>query len=439
MECLGLTIANTRIIPNFLIILILFSGCATDKTVKNINNLNLPIETTDNYSDLNKKSANSEEEKTDLLIESIINRMTLEEKIGQLFIISVRDSFNGSRMVRADDYMKNIIETYKPGGIILFTINFTNPEQTQTLIRETQHLSSLPLFVAVDEEGGVVARLGNSERMSVTLLPPAAVIGKTGNTEYAVMASKVISSELKALGFNMNMAPVADVNTNKKNPVIGNRTYSSDPFEAGKMVAAVVTAMTEENMTSVLKHFPGHGDTSGDTHKGDVILEHDKMRLNTIEFVPFKMGIEAGADMVMTAHIKVPLVTGSDLPATMSPVMLKDILRKELGFEGIIITDAMDMGAVTNYWDSDEAALNALLAGVDIILMPSNIKKAINGIKNALEKKIITTERIEESLKRILKVKIARGMFDASPELNEETLSILGSDEHKRIISSIPR
>lgn len=434
-----MTIAKTGIIPNFLIILILFSGCATDKIIKNSNNSNLSIETSVKSEGIPEELGLSEDEIIDLQINKIMKRMSLNEKIGQLFILSVRNSYNGTRMLHADAYMKHIIDTYKPGGIIFFTINFETPLQTQELIRETQELSSIPLFIAVDEEGGAVARLGNTRRMSVTELPPAAVIGRTGNTDYAVMASKVISSELNALGFNMNMAPVADVNTNKKNPIIGNRTYSGDPLEAGKMVAAVIGAMAEENMISVLKHFPGHGDTNADTHKGNVILKHNIERLNTVEFVPFKMGIDAGADVVMTAHIQVPEVTDSNLPATMSPVILQDILRNKLGFQGIIITDAMDMGAIVKYWDADEAAVQAIEAGVDIVLIPADVPLAIEGIKAALTTGELTINRIDESIKRILKVKIKRQLFNKDFYSTEELLSTLGSEEHQRIIDSIPQ
>nr|MDA3811498.1 glycoside hydrolase family 3 protein [Spirochaetaceae bacterium] len=378
-----------------------------------------------------------EKDLLEIEVERILNNMTIEEKIGQLFIIAVRNSFNNTRMLHADEYMRNIINVYKPGGIILFTVNFDTPEQTRDLIRETQLMSEIPLFFAVDEEGGNVARLGNSERMSVTLIPPAAVIGRTNKTEYAAMASKVISSELKALGFNMNMAPVADVNTNIHNQVIGNRTYSQDPFEAGKMVAAVTEAMNEENMISVLKHFPGHGDTDADTHVGEVILNHNKERLERIEFIPFKMGISAGADAIMIAHIKVPLVSLSDLPATMSSVLLQDILRDELGFNGIIITDAMDMGAIKNNWSADEAAINAFIAGVDIILMPTSLKKATEGIGKALDNKVISLERINESVRRILRVKIKRGLFSKKNRGSDDLKSILGSEDHKNIIKTI--
>ncbi|MBN2655698.1 MAG: hypothetical protein JXR86_01455 [Spirochaetales bacterium] len=363
--------------------------------------------------------------------------MTLDEKIGQLFLISVRNSYNGSRMLVADEYMKKIIETYKPGGIILFTINFDNPVQTRDLIRGTQSLSSIPLFIAVDEEGGKVARLGNTDRMSVTKLPPAAVIGRTGNREYARMASRVISRELKAFGFNMNMAPVADVNTNSLNPVIGDRTYSSDPEKAGIFVAEVVRTMSDENMISVLKHFPGHGDTSSDSHMGDVVLHHQIDRLESVEFVPFRMGIEAGADAVMTAHIKIPDVTGNDLPATMSPMVLQGILREEMGFKGIIITDAMDMGAVKNYWSADEAAVNAIKAGADIILMPASLEEAVKGIKDALVSGTLTEERINESLRRILRVKLKRGIFDQNLSGSEQLMEIIGTREHKMIIETI--
>ncbi len=434
-----MTIGKTGFIPIFFIILILISACATDKDVISYKNTNLPIETDTRSIENDKKPELSTDEILDLRIESIINDMSLDEKIGQLFIISVRNSYNGSRMLHADNYMKEIIEKYKPGGLILFSVNFSDPIQTRDLIRDTQALSRIPMFMAVDEEGGIVARLGNSERMSVTKLPPAAVIGRTGNTEYARIAARVISEELKAFGFNMNMAPVADVNTNSKNPIIGNRTYSSTPYEAGVMVAAVTETMAEENMISVLKHFPGHGDSSTDTHKGDVILNHNIERLEKIEFIPFRMGIEAGADVVMTAHIKVPAVTGSDMPATMSPVLLQDILRKNLGFEGIIITDAMDMGAIKQYWSADEAAVNALKAGIDIILIPASIYDAVRGIKSALNSGELSMERIDQSLRRILKVKLKHGLFLEGISGAENILSKIGSKEHRDLIDQIPR
>lgn len=426
---------SSGIIPIFFLILTLFASCATDKQQDLHLKPTLPIETSDSFKEKPVETEPSEEEILEREVETLLKSMSLDEKIGQLFIISVRNSYNASRMLKADDYMKNVIDKIKPGGIILFTINFANPLQTRDLIRDTQAMSAIPLFMAVDEEGGVVARLGNTDRMSVTKLPPAAVIGRTGNREYAMTASRVISTELKAYGFNMNMAPVADVNTNHKNPVIGNRTYSDDPYEAGSMVSSVVRAMDEENMISVLKHFPGHGDTSADTHKGDVILQHDRDRLESVEFIPFQMGIEAGADAVMTAHIKVPNVTDSDLPATMSPLMLQGILRKELDFQGIIMTDAMDMGAIKYNWSSGEAAVKAIQAGVDIILIPAHPGEAARGIREALSEGILTEDRIDESVRRILRVKVKRGLFQEEIPGSDDLMEIIGSEKHRRIIS----
>jgi len=439
MERSDLNTVRNGIIPRFLLILILFAGCATDPVVKMETNANLPIETEDSLTEMEEQILPTEDEILDNRVQTLLSSMSMDEKIGQLFLISVRNSYNGTRMLSADDYMKKIVETYKPGGIILFTINFDNPLQTRDLIRGTQALSEIPLFVAVDEEGGVVARLGNSERMSVTKLPPAAVIGRTGDEEYARLATEVISRELKAYGFNMNMAPVADVNTNRSNPVIGNRTYSGNPGEAGKMVARVVRTMGDEQMISVLKHFPGHGDTSSDTHKGDVVILHDLERLETVEFVPFRMGIEAGADAVMTAHIKMPEVTEEDVPATMSSRLLEGILREELGFEGLIITDAMDMGAIKNYWSAGEAAVKAIKAGVDIILIPASLGEAVEGIQKALKDGILTEQRIDESVRRILRVKLKRGLFENTTSGSDSLLEIIGSEEHRNIIESIPR
>ncbi|MBI9099836.1 MAG: hypothetical protein JEY91_15255, partial [Spirochaetaceae bacterium] len=210
-----------------------------------------------------------------------------------------------------------------------------------------------------------------------------------------------------------------------------------NPQKAGEMVAAVTEAMRESQMISVLKHFPGHGDTSADSHKGDVILNLNRERLFHVEFIPFIMGIEAGVDAIMTAHIKVPLVTGSDMPATMSPVFLKDILRGELKFKGLIITDAMDMGAVKNFWTPDEAAVKALVAGVDIILMPASIGDAINGIRSALDQGRLSIDRIDQSVRRILKVKLRRGLYKDEIPGAEDIMSILGSDEHNKMIREI--
>ena len=432
-----MTRGKVRIIPNFLIILILFSGCATENSLIIPKDVNLSIETTTKVEVSPEKIDISKIDLIDSQAESLLEEMTIDEKIGQLFILAVRNSYNGSRMLHADEFMADIIDKYKPGGIILFAVNFANPVQTRDLIRGTQLMSNIPLFIAVDEEGGKVARLGNTGRMSVTLLPPAALIGKTGNTEFAGKAAGVIATELKALGFNMNMAPVADVNTNPHNSVIGNRTYSSDPVEAGKMVAAVTETFQFENIVAVLKHYPGHGDTSEDTHMGDVVLKHTKERLDSVEFIPFKMGIEAGVDAIMTAHIKVPFVTGTDLPATMSSVLLKDILRKELGFNGIIITDAMDMGAVKKYWTADTAAVNALTAGVDIILMPSDISLAISGIKEALNNGTLTIKRLNESVRRILKVKFKQNIMSDEIPGADNLEKYLSTVEHKKIINSI--
>ncbi len=381
-----------------------------------------------------------EQTKTDIMeqeIRLLLQKMTIDEKIGQLFILSVRNTYYGKRMLYADKYLSDIIDKYKPGGFILFAINFETPEQTRALIRDMQALSDIPLFIAVDEEGGRVARLGNTGKMSVTLLPPAAVIGKTGDTENAEKAAGIIAVELKALGFNMNMAPIADVNTNPANTVIGDRTYSDDPVEAGVMAAAAAQSMQAENIIAVLKHFPGHGDTNADTHSGAVVLNHSKEHLDEVEFVPFKTGIDAGADAVMTAHIKLPQITDTDLPATMSPVILTDILRGELGFGGIIITDSMDMGAVKNYWQADEAAVNAMKAGIDIILMPEDIQLAVSGIKKAVESGVLSIRRINESVSRILKLKYKRNILHGGIPGADNLDEILGNEEHQEIINTI--
>lgn len=366
------------------------------------------------------------------IINNIIDSMTLEEKIGQLFIFQIRNNFDGSPRTAVNENLVNFLNKYKPGGVILFSQNVRDNRQVEKLISDLQATADIPLFIGVDEEGGIVSRLGKEPRVDVTHLPSALKIGNKNNPELGYNTGLVLGRELRALGINMDMAPVADVNTNPKNPVIGNRTYSADPHKAGKMVERVIEGFHVHDIASIIKHFPGHGDTSLDTHFGTVVSPHSRERLESIEFIPFRYGIDAGADAIMTAHIVMAGISSSELPATLNPEIITGIIREDLEYQGIIITDALDMGAISQNYSSSETAVLGIKAGIDILLIPNNQPKAYKALLDAVLNREISEERIDESVFRILKVKRDRNILD--PKERTETIEDVKNDpEHIKL------
>ncbi len=329
--------------------------------------------------------------------QQLLSEMTLEEKIGQLFFVAFRRNKYSNHTVMNEE-IEAFMMKYKPGGVILFSENITSASQTKKLITDLKALSNIGLFVGIDEEGGKVVRT------SALDLPKIPSAGKMKPEEVSVYASE-IAAYLKDLGFNFDFAPVADINTNPKNTVIGDRAFSSDENVAGVAVADFVRVLEQEGIHTSVKHFPGHGDTHTDSHDGFVYVDHDLERLLSKELVPFKAGIDAGATAVMVGHIATPNVTGNDLPAIFQSFLLKDILREKLKFDGLIITDALDMGAVVNYYTSGETAIKCLEAGIDMLLMPQNPEEAFLAVKTAVESGEISVERLDESVLRILMVK----------------------------------
>lgn len=370
------------------------------------------------------------------IIEKQIKNMSLKEKIGQLFIVAFRSNLKGEPLHYLDDYTRHIIEEYNPGGIILFSQNIDSIQQTKKLIEEFKLNAKVPMFIAIDEEGGKVSRLNSSGKMHATKLPGNQLIGKTGETELAFRTGVLIAEELSSLGFNMNFAPVADVNTNPKNPVIGSRSFGSEPGLVGEMVVEMVRGMQSKSICTVLKHFPGHGDTSQDSHNDAVVLNHNRERLDKVEFIPFIKGIEAGTDGIMTAHIQIPEITGESIPATLSPEILTGILRNEMNFDNLIITDALEMKAISKYWSPAEASVAAFKAGADILLMPGSLSEAFNAILDAINKGEIPVERLDDSVRRILRVKRERNILNPIPNLADPE-KILGSEEHLELVREI--
>ena len=274
------------------------------------------------------------------IIQEIIDDMTPAEKAGQLLMADFRQNTDGTGMTTLSEEAKEALAEYHMGGVILFAENLDTTEQTQQLTADLQAAADLPLFIGIDEEGGIVSRLGKSN-IEHDEFPPAAEM------EDVFWAGTSIGSTLSMLGINVDFAPVADVNTNPDNPIIGTRAFSSDPQAAADKVSEFISAMQELDVSACAKHFPGHGDTAMDSHKGETYVEHDMERLRTVEFVPFEQAIATGVDFIMAGHIKTPNATTDDLPASLSPEML-GILRNDLGFGGIIITDSMNMGAIVD-------------------------------------------------------------------------------------------
>lgn len=390
-----------------LLCMFLLSGCGTPT----VDNVTQPEENATEDKSQAVTAEETELEKKEKFLDEKLENMTLEEKIGQLFMLAYRKNEDGSNATELTQDIKSSLQERKPGGVILFGENIDTPEQVKQLIADMQESSYIPLFIGVDEEGGRVSRLQTSGKMNVVEIPPAEDIGKSGDITKAYDVGKVIGEELKELGFNVDFAPVADINTNPDNPVIGDRAFGSDPQLVSDMVAAFIDGLHQKNMSAAVKHFPGHGDTSTDTHLGETVMEHDRNRLDTVELVPFRRAIAADVDFIMAAHILTPNVTTDGLPASLSKQMLTGILREELGYDGLIITDAMDMGAIVKVYGSGEAAVLAIEAGADIVLMPANVEEAYEAIQEAVESGRISGEALAEKVKRILSFKYEKGYF----------------------------
>ncbi|MBQ2924478.1 MAG: glycoside hydrolase family 3 [Anaerotignum sp.] len=343
-----------------------------------------------------------EEVKTEY-IQSMIDEMDAAEKAGQLIMADFRTNADGTGMTVLSDEAKDALREYYVGGVILFAENLDTKEQTQQLTYDLQAAAHMPLFIGIDEEGGLVSRL-NKSNIEHEVFPPAAEM------EDVSWAGTSIGSSLGELGINVDFAPVADVNTNPDNPVIGTRAFSSDPQAAASKVAEFISSIQSMGVSACAKHFPGHGDTAMDSHLGETYVEHDMERLRSVEFVPFEQAITAGTDFIMAGHIKTPNATTDGLPATLSAEML-GILRNELGFDGIIITDAMNMGAIVEEYGAGESAVMAVQAGIDMVLMPLSMEEAHATLTDAVGKGIISEERVNDALWHILSLKYDKGLL----------------------------
>lgn len=344
------------------------------------------------------------------LAETYLQTMTTEQKLWQLFITTPEAITHVNVATRAGETTKTALQTYPVGGLCYFADNLKEAEQVKIMLTNTQAYAAAGLFLCIDEEGGTVSRAGSNPAMEVTPMKAAAEYGAAGDAAALYADAVKLAQELTALGFNLNFAPVADLAMETESSEIGTRAYSSDPKVVSDMVAAMVNGLREGGMLSCLKHFPGHGSAETDSHKDTSISKLTVEELQEADWMPFQSGITQGVPFVMLSHL-----TNRNLskePASLSPEVV-DYLRQELGFTGIIITDSQKMGAIANHYSSSEAAVLAIEAGADMILMPADLQAAYDGLKAAVDEGKLTEERLNESVLRILTVKFEQGIMQA--------------------------
>lgn len=353
----------------------------------------------------------SEEDIINEKAEEILGSMTLEEKVGQLFIVDFEALNGGQTSTEFNDVIQNTLKKYHVGGVIYFANNLVTREQTIKLNEELQKNSSIPMFISVDEEGGTVSRIADNENMGTTKFTSMRKIGDSRDINKAYEVGFTIGKEINELGFNLDFAPDADVITNPNNTEIGSRSFGTDANIVSEMVPQVVKGLHENNVCAALKHFPGHGGSEANSHNEFSYTPQNLEGLRQVEFLPFKAGMKEDADFILVSHIAAPNVTGDNTPCSLSSTIITDILRNELKYDNVVITDALNMKAVTNYYTPKESSIAALKAGGDMLLMPVSLDEAYNSVISACNNGTISEERLNQSVKRILKVKIKRGII----------------------------
>lgn len=365
------------------------------------------------FSDVEERTADEvalQSEADAARIDELIGSMTLEQKVAQLFIVTPEDLLGGGGPVTSGDELQAALAERPVGGVIFFEQNLVNPDQTTALLASTRESTiaacGVEPFLAIDEEGGTVVRVAANPAFGVQNLGDMADVGAGGDPTAAWNAATYMGGYLSDLGFNLDFAPVADVASNPESDTMRRRSFGSDPQLVAQMVTAQVEGFGETGVLCCAKHFPGIGDAVGDSHDESISLDKTLDELTAHELVPFAAAIDAGAPMVMVGHLELPAVTGDDTPASLSPAIITDVLRGQLGFEGVIVTDSFSMDAITAEYDSAQAAVAAIQAGADIVLMPQGFEDAYQGVLVAVADGTISEDRIDESLRRILALKL---------------------------------
>lgn len=344
----------------------------------------------------------TDEDYLDQIARSCIAEMPLEDKIDGLFMITPEALTGVDTVIQAGETTKQKLSEHPVGGLVYFQKNIKSKEQLQEMLAATKNALYYPVFLAVDEEGGTVSRVAQSGIASNA--GSQSEIGKTCDPVKAGEHGETIGTYLSECGFNVNFAPVADVLT-EEGTALKDRSFGTDSSVVGSMVAAEVESMQKTGVSACLKHFPGMGDTMEDTHDGKAVSQKTLDDLRALDFPSFQAGISAGSDFVMVGHVSMPNVTGDETPCSLSGVIVNDLLRNELGYDGIVITDALNMKAITSSYSSEQAAVMAIQAGADMLLMPEDFQAAYDGVLKAVQDGTILEERIDESLMRIYRVK----------------------------------
>ena len=347
----------------------------------------------------------TEEEKPSLVDETLVG-MTLHEKVCQMMFVTPEELTGEDGVTVAGDATRQALENYPVGGIVYFAKNLESQDQVKEMIDNSQKYSSIGLFVATDEEGGVVNRL--MDTVGTTYIGSMYYYKDDGD-ETAYENAYTIANDMSALGFNLDFAPVADVWSNPDNTVIGERAYSDDYAQAAELVGNAVKGFNDGGVMCTLKHFPGHGDTAEDSHYSSAYVHRTKEEIMADEMQPFRSGIEAGAEFVMVGHLIVPDI--DEVPATLSYKIATGILRDELKFEGVAITDSFEMESIADNYSVDDAVVMSVKAGMDMILQPKDMASAVNSIEQAVADGELSEDRIDESVRRILTLKESRGLL----------------------------
>lgn len=351
------------------------------------------------------------EKKVEDKVNQLMQNMTISDMVYQMLFVTPESITKIGTAIAAGETTKLALEKYPVGGLIYFSKNFETREQTMQMIANSQSYSKIPLFIGVDEEGGKVARLGSNDAMGTTKHPPMKEIGDNGDTQKAYNVGKTLASDLKALGFNVDFAPDADVLVNPNNTEIGDRSFGSDATLVAGMVENVVKGLQENGVSAVLKHFPGHGSTQVDSHTGYSASTRTLDEMKQTEFLPFQTGIGAGVDFIMVSHMTPVNVVAEKVPASVSKEIITDILLNDLQYKGIVITDSFSMGAITEQFSAKESAVRAIKAGVDMILMPADLETTHKALIDAVDNGEISKERIEQSVRKILTLKVKKQLI----------------------------
>ncbi len=344
-------------------------------------------------------------------VQEKLDEMTLEQKVAQLFVVRPESLTGVSQVIAAGDATKAALEKMPVGGVVYFADNLQDTDQTREMLSNTmkfgEEISGLPLFLCVDEEGGTVSRVGGNPGFGVDNVGDMCDVGATGDTDHAYEVAKHIGTYLQYLGFNVDFAPDSDI-ANNPDGTMGLRSFGSTADVVAPMVAAQVRGFEDGGVLCSAKHFPGIGGALGDSHDGRIYSEKTLDEIRAEELVPFEAAMEENVPFIMVGHLSMPTITGDNDPASMSSEIVTDLLRDELGYEGIIITDSMAMGAATDSLPIERLGVEPLKAGVDMVLMPEDLEAAYQGVLDAVASGELTEERIDDSVRRVIRTKLER-------------------------------